>query len=421
MLSEKGCGVHYLRALANSLEVTRHIIGTETLDTYEGVRQGGPLSCALFTFYLDITTERVNQYGPDGYLGNLHSLLLMDDTAIIATTREAMARKLALLLACTNQINMKMHPTKCEYLAINADDRSPFSIGNSIIEHTNAYKYLGATITTDTLKSQVELHAKLATASVNKFYAFLYKNNDAPYQVKKKVLDSCVTSTLLYSCESWLTNNLQPIAKIYNSCLKQLLGVRSQTANDVVYVETGMPSITSVVKERQRQFYNNLGDDADRPINKAIKIARNQMTPTAKYLLRLLAQTSDYRSTDIADRNELIRSSLQSKIVTYRSINPSLTVHPIYASNIPEQARKAATQMRTSSHNLKIETGRWSRTLRENRLCQCGHGVQDETHVLTSCQLTENLHPPFSSTTEAMENNNIGFICLNIFNRLKEL
>ena len=40
---------------------------------------------------------------------------------------------------------------------------------------------------------------------------------------------------------------------------------------------------------------------------------------------------------------------------------------------------------------LKIETGRWSRISRENRLCQCNEGIQCEEHVLLKCKQTEHL------------------------------
>ena len=43
-----------------------------------------------------------------------------------------------------------------------------------------------------------------------------------------------------------------------------------------------------------------------------------------------------------------------------------------------------------SSHYLKIETGRWSRIPREQRLCDCG-SVQSEIHVLLSCPLLQYL------------------------------
>ena len=41
----------------------------------------------------------------------------------------------------------------------------------------------------------------------------------------------------------------------------------------------------------------------------------------------------------------------------------------------------AIAHLSLSSHYLKVETGRWSRTNYEDRTCVCGV-VQDEAHVL---------------------------------------
>ena len=77
-------------------------------------------------------------------------------------------------------------------------------------------------------------------------------------------------------------------------------------------------------------------------------------------------------------------------------MNPQLSMHAVYARTyngtyIPEHYRKAFTRMRTSSHRLRIETGRWARIAREQRLCQCGVSVQDEQHVMMNCLLTEHI------------------------------
>ena len=50
--------------------------------------------------------------------------------------------------------------------------------------------------------------------------------------------------------------------------------------------------------------------------------------------------------------------------------------------------RRALTKLRTSNHRLAIETGRWTKTEVENRLCkQCTQNeVEDEQHFLFRCQ-----------------------------------
>ena len=49
------------------------------------------------------------------------------------------------------------------------------------------------------------------------------------------------------------------------------------------------------------------------------------------------------------------------------------------------------TRFRLSSHHLKIETGRWARIDAEDRLCDCGLGVENESHVLFDCPKTEEI------------------------------
>ena len=83
---------------------------------------------------------------------------------------------------------------------------------------------------------------------------------------------------------------------------------------------------------------------------------------------------------------------------TYLSLNPELEVHPIYtdcSTTIPDYLRITFTRFRISSHVLRVETGRWSRTPREERLCQCGLDIQNESHLFV-CPLARNLAETFS-------------------------
>ena len=81
-----------------------------------------------------------------------------------------------------------------------------------------------------------------------------------------------------------------------------------------------------------------------------------------------------------------------------------MDVHPIYTSNtfIPDYQRQSFSRIRLMSHNLKIETGRWSRIPRERRVCRCDNSqLQTEAHVLIDCTLTHNIrhrHPALNFT-----------------------
>jgi hypothetical protein len=194
MLAKAGCGKVFLTALTRSLSNTMNSIGETIFQSVSGVRQGGPTSCSLFTFYVDIINNSlVQKCRPDGFLKDLHSMMLMDDTAILATSREALIDKMTIVLQCSNEIKMKLHPTKCKYISVgtSAIDREVINLGNIAITHCDAYPYLGVNISNNSIQRQMEADLVNSKKHFHKYTAFLYKNNDAPFHVKKNRSRQC--------------------------------------------------------------------------------------------------------------------------------------------------------------------------------------------------------------------------------------
>ena len=130
---------------------------------------------------------------------------------------------------------------------------------------------------------------------------------------------------------------------------------------------------------------------------KAWSLANASNSPCAKYI-NVLLQSDDPATSEVNKIKDRIRVSTRTKASTYfQEMNPELEVHNVYTSpGIPEHHRIAFTQLQLSSHNLAIETGRWARVPRESRLCTCG-SIQSESHVLSSCEQTEDIRQNASS------------------------
>ena len=98
-----------------------------------------------------------------------------------------------------------------------------------------------------------------------------------------------------------------------------------------------------------------------------------------------------------------IRNSTRTKLATYLSINPQLETPSLYSdrfTNLFELHRVQFTRLRTSSHDLKVELGRWARPIipHENRLCDCGYiSVQDEWHAIQNCFYTRYIRQEFNN------------------------
>ena len=69
----------------------------------------------------------------------------------------------------------------------------------------------------------------------------------------------------------------------------------------------------------------------------------------------------------------------------YLKINPRLVTSPFL--NRIDNIGKKITKFRVGSHNLKIESGRWSRVSRSDQLCTTCNELGDEYHAVYRCHL----------------------------------
>ena len=400
LLKKLGCGKVMLAALASMYMVTKFSLGDTLITALLGVKQGSPSSCFLFILFVDEFVRTVKEKSPvDGLLGWLHLLVLMDDTVIIATSHEQLCQKLNILADWCNRSGMVINEDKTKYMSFNSSKKSPIILnthaGIVTVSQCTEYTYLGCIITSDgKISSSVDKHVETRGKAMNKLVRFLDKNENAPFDVKKKVVDACFNSSLLYGCESWLEDKAQPeLEQLYMKGLKSLLGVRSQTTTDVVLLESGYPSLRALIKSKQKAFFQKLlserRDMTDDPFMHMVRITQVKNRKMSAYL-EALQNCDDFVANDLSERIARVRTSQRTKSITYYAMNPTMDVHPIYQCLEPvdDYLRMAFTRFRTSSHRLRIETGRWSRTPRERRTCQCGEGIQSEEHVLVNCSLT---------------------------------
>ena len=187
MLADEGCSKRFLNAVAASLSTTLSRIGNSEFASTKGVRQGGPSSCALFTYYVDCMIKSINEYGPDGWLGVLHCLMQMDDTAVFATSRESFIDKLKRSKQCSDKIKQSMHPVKSKFFTVNMDDKEPIYLDNVKISYQELYIYLDTELSNSNITEQVRDHLASKNGNKLKFLSFLAKNSSAPYKVKEKV------------------------------------------------------------------------------------------------------------------------------------------------------------------------------------------------------------------------------------------
>ena len=241
VLKRLGCGVVMVVALMAMYRVTHSVIGTALVTATVGVRQGSPTSCLLFVIFVNDLIKMIRENcEDDGFLSWLHCLVLMDDTVILATTRTGMTHKLRVMKNYCNLYGMKINKKKTKFFVINGchTDCQTITIDDVEVNVCPKYVYLGSIFTsTGSVSDDIKSHADSKVCHILKFISFIKKNNDVPFYVKRKVFDAALMSSVLYGCESWLSGDLKPVMKLYHWGLKQLLGVRSTTCNDLCFLE----------------------------------------------------------------------------------------------------------------------------------------------------------------------------------------
>ena len=258
-----------------------------------------------------------------------------------------------------------------------------------MIQPTNKYTYLGAIISGKGLKDQIADHLQSKQAHLFKFTSFLTKNNDAPFAIKYKVWDSALKAATLFSSETWLLNNLRILDKPYLSSLKQMLGVRHTTCNDTIMIELGIGDAQSTVKDIQYNYLRKVSNSQSHVLLcnlMADAIAHN--TPMGREIQNILGTNGDFTGIFVQNLRNKVRTSTSTRRHDYVSLNQTLLPYKLYKDSVPEYARISTTRLRLGSHRLKIESGRWARIPRNNRLCTCKTDIQTESHVLLDCPKT---------------------------------
>ena len=413
ILKRLGCGATMLLALIAMYKTTQSVIGTALITASVGVRQGSPTSCLLFVLFVNDLIKIIRERcGPDGFLAWLHVMIFMDDTVILSTTRNGIKAKLGLLKEFCVTHGMKINVSKTKFMVINGniEDKNDLIIQDMCVKMCKYYVYLGSPFSSDGLtSSSIKINANLRMCQALKFVSFCLKNNDVPFYVKKKVFHAAVMSSILYGCESWLNGNIKPMEKLYNMCIKHLLGVRKNTTNTLCLVELGCPPLKALVAQRQRKFFKRMWAERvnmiDDPFFFAIQLVRNSNITTGRHINDLINNDFDDVGQSMNNLHQEIINSQSSKCIYYKEINPNMHIHDIYInkSTVNELERISWSKLRLSAHSLAIETGRWNRRGRgrlpiDERLCQCGL-VQTELHVFEECVLSQHFRQMYNVTS----------------------
>ena len=395
-----GASALFVRCLANMYSLSGNIIysnGSSILYMlHSGIKQGLPLSPYLFLFYIDDIFEYLDNTIQSKFdvFENLHILIHADDANVMACSKDRMIQKLKSVLQYCKINSVVLQASKCFFTVLNSTmaDKQPLLItSNDSVEFRDHLEILGSHIS-DSLKKDLELHYKKRFKNVIKFFNYVKSNRLAPVSVKLKVLKACM-SALLHNCEAFGPKIPEGLDLMYFKMMRAALGVRSNVSKLTLMVESGCLPLDCLIRSRQLKFYRRFKDSVK---GKSIrdKIFQELLNNKSDFLKHYTDLDKSYISSDDlkAEQIKLVHTKIRNlaadkdkhyKYWVYLQLNPELKPSP-FLGRI-DKVGKAMTKFRLGSHKLKIETGRWSRVPRDERLCGTCNVLGDERHCIYDC------------------------------------
>ena len=236
------------------------IKGSKTFfETFTGCRQGGLESPVIFNVYMDFvlrcaeyevlqqfpntgleysyripghcsTREQRSVHGLSG-TERLRMILYADDIAILCKNIDELAAILNIYDQTFTRFGLKISYGKTETMAFNVPEdikskKSLFSIGNVPIKNVRTFKYLGHMITNNEDDPSHYLSFRISSAYQKwNELKHVFTDKRIYMSTRVKLLEACVRSRLLYSCQSWdlYASEIRKLESIWHGFLRRMV------------------------------------------------------------------------------------------------------------------------------------------------------------------------------------------------------
>ena len=186
------------------------------------------------------------------------------------------------------------------------------------------------------------------------------------------------------------------LEKTYTKLLRRALNVRANTPAITLFIESGCLPLKALVHARQLKFFTRYRDRAmsadtprtrlfDRLVSEPMVYMQHYLDLCNKY--NSLEEIYREASEELKEKVKTLADNGHYKYKIYSEYNPGLDTSPFLNNLHPLSGD--IIRFRLGSHVLPIETGRWSRTPRANRLCTTCLTLGDEQHALFHCCLVD--------------------------------
>ena len=379
------------------------------VDNVLGVNQDGVASGFLFRKYMsDLGTFLDSEYGICVGEKITAHILWADDLVLISDSEKGMQRQLdGLLKFCSlNLMSVNEIKTKCMAVGSNCATVMNLSFNSNEIEQVTQYKCLGV-IVKSIRKNTEDMFANnypyLCDQGRKALFGILHRLRSitpVPPNVMFKLFNTVVKPILIYGSDVWgcNRNGTSMLDKVMLRFCRCFLNVKATTSNIMVYGECGMLPPSLYCNVSAMCYINRLHH---MPNDSIVKQVYNELVKLTQVSELVDTYHLDIDNIPTEFKFECKESVANRFIDTWMEqvqnthSNPILRTYCNFKHNLDaikkHKYRVAMSQLRTSSHTLAIEYGRYTRpkTKIEDRNCSICHVLEDERHFVMGCTINQ--------------------------------
>ena len=411
------------------LKVGEHLTDEFGVDT--GVIQGEPPSPELFKIFIqdlsdNLDRDAINSPSLNG-IPTSH-LLWADDLYVNSLTAEGLQILLDTLYEYCLDWGLTPNPIKCKVMVFNkryikdkgTDDELEFRLGVDSINQTTSYTYLGVEITENlNYKTAAIALARKGRRAMGSLMSTIDREIIKP-ALALKIFKSLVQPILLYACQIWApliatkqilglkqeeldsffdNTSRIPCEAVHLRFMKWILGIHKRTTNVFCWSELGefplfIPAIKQAVRYQER--LSKLSDN--RMVFHAYQEQQRMELKWYDTLRQLKHRTlKENKSTEqILQSRHIYLSNIykicHSKLEYLAAMDNKFGLQYYLQVLDNFQTRRTLAKLRSSSHCLEVETGRYTNpiTPKELRFCKFCKNIgisviETEYHFIMEC------------------------------------
>ena len=196
--------------------------------------------------------------------------------------------------------------------------------------------------------------------------------------------DTYVSSIYNYSCQIWGFGDSVRTETVHINFCKSILGLCHNVNNDCIYGELGRYPVSVKRKFLILKYWSKILDSNNLIIRQAYDmltfIRGRNWAKKVKSLLESLGLGYYWLNQDVINENNffsIVKQRLQDQFLQnwrarefFCNTMEDNFSEQYYLKVVPENLRPYLSKFRCTSHRLEIETGRYQKIARQNRLCK---------------------------------------------------